>query len=82
MTEVDELAHEIATEACQTEIESFCSWEGNSRHDCWWDISSPEVGTSEKGWVDRAVRYLDLMGKLERCAGNPNLVQFKAVLDS
>lgn len=74
--DVHALAHELAYDLARSDIECHCS-----SYDCrWYDTSSvrdldPETAETVVGWVERAVRYLDLRGLLRRHPDNPAVVR-------
>ena len=79
-TEQDELtrlAFEIADESALLCIKFLCKSEVYSgEHYGWWyDVVQGPFRAIEYYAVNRAVRYLDLRGKLERHPDNPNVVR-------
>lgn len=76
-TEAQRLAAEIAEEDSCSIIEIYCQWvvEGNV---CWYDTRHLADEEDDRDYVDRAVRYLDLTGSLERRKSTPHLVGFRA----
>ena len=60
------LAHEIAEESAKSDLESFCVW--LQTHDGllstrWYNITT-KVEDAKRGWIDRAVQYLQARGIL------------------
>ena len=70
------LATDIADDAARCEIESYCGIETLGTRD-WYDTLavSPKGPEYERG-VDRALRYLDLRGHMQRHPVQKHLVRF------
>ena len=75
-SELDHLAHRIATISAQAIIESCCAGEPVGRPD-WWNISRVPY-EAERGDVALAVAYLDLRGLLQRHPYESHLVRCQA----
>jgi hypothetical protein len=65
---------ELADNAAQADIESFCPWVMRNRHK--W-FSTEDLGEVERPIVSRAVEYLELRKRLERNRTEPHLVLVK-----
>jgi hypothetical protein len=71
--ETEMLAYRIADDAAKIDLESFC-YRPSGPESEW--LNAKEVdGSEEKKCVRRAVRYLELRGKLKRHPDKPELVQ-------
>ena len=69
-------ALEIADSCARSDIESFCGPIVNAKwQQEWWNVQ--EAGADEREMVDRAVRYLEARGLLERKDGEPHLVRVR-----
>lgn len=74
----DQLAHEIAQSTVRSDIESYCvseHWSGR-HYGRWYDTCSASEGIESES-VERAVRYLEHWGELERNPESLALVRFK-----
>lgn len=71
-SELDRLGHQLAAEAAEGAIESFCPYESNARPR-WYDTK--QVARPDKSDVARAVKYLELRGLLKRHPSNADLVR-------
>lgn len=74
MTRLQELMQELADTSARADIESYCVWRMKDRKR-WFDTSG--LDPEEQEFVNKAVEYMELRGKLERNGMRNEFVRIK-----
>jgi len=72
--ELHALMADIADEAAAMDLGAYCTpTMSGGQH--WLDTTRPRSWTTDREIVERAIRYLELRGKLQRHASKPDLIR-------